>query len=87
MTISNTVSETDLGDNRQSDCDWWRQSVIYQIYPRSFADANGDGIGDFAGVLSRIPYLRKLGVDAIWFSPFYPSALKDGGCKQWYSCR
>ena len=54
---------------------------MYQIYPRSFADANGDGIGDLQGITSKIPYLKQLGVDAIWLSPFYPSALKDGGCE------
>ncbi|MFM6977963.1 MAG: alpha-amylase family glycosyl hydrolase, partial [Micrococcales bacterium] len=59
--------------------DWWRQAVIYQIYPRSFADGNGDGIGDLKGVLARVPYLKSLGIDAVWFSPFYPSALADGG--------
>ncbi|MFC0265179.1 glycoside hydrolase family 13 protein [Alloscardovia macacae] len=58
---------------------WWRNAVIYQIYPRSFADANNDGIGDIAGVTSRMDYLESLGVDAIWLSPFYPSPLKDGG--------
>lgn len=61
------------------DPDWWRQAVVYQIYPRSFADANADGIGDLAGIMSRIPYLAGLGVDALWLSPFYPSALADGG--------
>jgi alpha-glucosidase len=59
--------------------DWWRQAAVYQIYPRSFADANGDGIGDLRGIISRVPYLRALGVDAVWLSPFYPSALADGG--------
>jgi alpha-glucosidase len=59
--------------------DWWRQAVVYQVYPRSFADSNGDGIGDLAGVTSRIGYLAALGVDALWLSPFYPSALADGG--------
>jgi alpha-glucosidase len=59
--------------------DWWRQAVVYQVYPRSFADSNGDGIGDLRGVTSRIGYLAALGVDAIWLSPFYPSALADGG--------
>ena len=62
-----------------NDPDWWRQAAVYQIYPRSFADANGDGIGDLPGITSRIPYLAELGVDAVWLSPFYPSALADGG--------
>ena len=61
------------------DANWWRQAVIYQIYPRSFADSNGDGIGDVRGIISRIDYLKKLGVDAVWLSPHYPSALADGG--------
>lgn len=59
--------------------DWWRQATVYQIYPRSFADANGDGIGDLRGIISRVPYLAELGIDAVWLSPFYPSALADGG--------
>ncbi|WP_404473999.1 glycoside hydrolase family 13 protein [Microbacterium aerolatum] len=58
---------------------WWRQAAVYQIYPRSFADANGDGIGDIPGILSRVDYLAELGIDAVWLSPFYPSALADGG--------
>jgi alpha-glucosidase len=59
--------------------DFWRTAVVYQIYPRSFTDSNDDGIGDLPGVTSRVPYLRSLGVDAVWLSPFYPSALADGG--------
>lgn len=59
--------------------DWWRQAAVYQIYPRSFADGDGDGIGDLTGMISRIPYLSELGIDAVWLSPFYPSALADGG--------
>ncbi|WP_182903723.1 glycoside hydrolase family 13 protein [Microbispora sp. H10830] len=58
---------------------WWRDAVVYQVYPRSFADANGDGEGDLPGVLSRLGHLADLGVDAIWLSPFYPSPLADGG--------
>jgi len=58
---------------------WWRSAVIYQIYPRSFADADGDGMGDLAGVRSRLGYLRQLGVDAVWLTPFYPSPQADAG--------
>ncbi|MED7923785.1 glycoside hydrolase family 13 protein [Nonomuraea sp. LP-02] len=59
--------------------DWWRDAVVYQVYPRSFADANGDGTGDLQGVRGRLDYLARLGVDAIWLSPFYTSPLADGG--------
>lgn len=58
---------------------WWRSAVIYQIYPRSWADADGDGIGDLPGITDRLPYLRDLGVDAIWLSPFYVSPQADAG--------
>jgi alpha-glucosidase len=61
------------------DTEWWRNAVIYQVYPRSFADGNGDGTGDLAGVRARLPYLADLGVDAIWFTPWYASPLADGG--------
>ncbi|MGW3170735.1 glycoside hydrolase family 13 protein [Streptomyces sp. NPDC001153] len=59
--------------------DWWRQAVIYQVYPRSFADADGDGLGDLRGIIQRLGHLAGLGVDALWLSPFYPSELADGG--------
>ncbi len=59
--------------------DWWKQAVVYQIYPRSFKDVNGDGLGDIAGVTEKMDYLKNLGVDAIWLCPFYPSDLADGG--------
>ncbi|WP_378790135.1 glycoside hydrolase family 13 protein [Nonomuraea fastidiosa] len=58
---------------------WWRDAVVYEIYVRSFADASGDGVGDLAGIRERLPYLRRLGVDAIWLTPFYPSPMADGG--------
>lgn len=64
---------------RDSRLAWWRDAVIYQIYPRSWADGNGDGIGDLPGITSRLPYLRDLGVDAIWISPFYLSPMADAG--------
>ena len=59
--------------------DWWRGAVIYQIYPRSFQDSNGDGIGDLLGIVQRLPYIASLGVDAIWISPFFMSPMKDFG--------
>ena len=64
---------------RAADRLWWRDAVVYQVYVRSFADANGDGVGDLAGVRARLPYLRDLGVDALWFNPWYPSPLADTG--------
>ncbi len=62
-----------------ADSSWWGSAVIYQIYPRSWADGNGDGIGDLPGITTRLPYLRDLGVDAVWLSPFYVSPQADGG--------
>jgi alpha-glucosidase len=59
--------------------EWWQTGVIYQIYPRSFADSNGDGVGDLRGILRRLDYVQWLGVDAIWLSPIYPSPMKDFG--------
>ena len=58
---------------------WWPNSAIYQVYPRSFQDSNGDGEGDLKGLVTRMGYLKSLGVDAIWLSPFYKSPNKDGG--------
>lgn len=61
------------------DPDWWRGAVIYQIYPRSYQDSNGDGVGDLLGIVRRLPYIASLGVDAIWISPFFTSPMKDFG--------
>jgi alpha-glucosidase len=58
---------------------WWHHAVFYEIYVRSFADGNGDGLGDLIGIRERLPYLRDLGVDALWLTPFYPSPMADGG--------
>ena len=58
---------------------WWQGSFGYQIYIRSFADSNNDGFGDFQGIRSKIPYLKDLGVDFVWITPFYPSPMADWG--------
>lgn len=75
MTTPPHLSRT----SRVDEPDWWRSAVIYQIYPRSFSDGNGDGIGDLTGVRDRLTYLTELGVDALWFNPWYPSPMADGG--------
>ena len=58
---------------------WWKEAVIYQIYPRSFMDSNGDGVGDIRGIISRLDYLKLLGVDVLWISPIYQSPNDDNG--------
>ncbi|WP_181768182.1 glycoside hydrolase family 13 protein [Streptomyces albidus (ex Kaewkla and Franco 2022)] len=74
-----TATSTAGPGPQQDRTGWWRNAVIYQVYPRSFADGNGDGMGDLAGVRSRLPHLAGLGVDAVWLSPFYASPQADGG--------
>ncbi|GAP57373.1 alpha-glucosidase [Arthrobacter sp. Hiyo1] len=78
--MSSTATMATHNDSeRMADPNWWRQAAVYQIYPRSFSDANGDGLGDIKGITAKVPYLKSLGIDAVWLSPFYPSALADGG--------
>ncbi len=67
--------ETNETDNEK----WWQRAVIYQIYPRSFADSNGDGIGDLQGIISKLDYLEDLGIDAVWLSPVCKSPQDDNG--------
>ncbi len=67
------------GSGLASSVSWWRNAVMYEVYLRSFADGDGDGIGDIPGLRSRLPYLRDLGVDGILVTPWYPSPMKDGG--------
>ncbi|WP_170431963.1 alpha-amylase family glycosyl hydrolase [Ruegeria arenilitoris] len=76
MNVQNTV---ELSKSTKAVSDWWRGGVIYQIYPRSFQDSNGDGIGDLKGITQRLDYIASLGVDAIWISPFFKSPMKDFG--------
>jgi alpha-glucosidase len=73
------MSTSEIIHAAKKDAEWWRTAVIYQIYPRSFADGNGDGVGDLPGVTSRLESLAELGIDAIWFSPFFKSPQKDAG--------
>lgn len=75
----NVQTNTELKTASKANADWWRGGVIYQIYPRSFQDSNGDGIGDLKGITGRLPYIASLGVDAIWISPFFKSPMKDFG--------
>ncbi|MGX8680854.1 MAG: alpha-amylase family glycosyl hydrolase, partial [bacterium] len=58
---------------------WWKEAVVYQIYPRSFQDSNGDGIGDLQGIISRLDYLKDLGIDVLWISPVFVSPQVDNG--------
>ncbi|SEO66279.1 alpha-amylase family glycosyl hydrolase [Aquisalimonas asiatica] len=76
MTQANPVA---VAPHAHQGLDWWRGAVIYQIYPRSFMDANGDGIGDLRGVIDRLDYIASLNVEAIWLSPFFTSPMKDFG--------
>ncbi|MEM9268958.1 MAG: alpha-amylase family glycosyl hydrolase, partial [Pseudomonadota bacterium] len=76
MTVVQPVTQA---SGLTPDPDWWRGAVIYQIYPRSFQDSNGDGIGDLRGIIDRLPYVASLGVDAIWISPFFTSPMEDFG--------
>jgi alpha-glucosidase len=79
VSIDSTAQQALTPKREDAAATWWRQAAVYQIYPRSFADLNGDGIGDLKGITSRVGYLEELGIDAVWLSPFYPSALADGG--------
>ena len=77
MTATLPTHEIHAAD--PADSPWWRDAVIYQIYPRSWADGDGDGVGDLPGITSRLEHLRDLGVDAVWLSPFYRSPQRDAG--------
>jgi oligo-1,6-glucosidase len=74
-----TTSSTPLRAAQDATDAWWKRAVVYQIYPRSFADANGDGVGDLPGIISKLDYLGALGADVLWLSPIYPSPQDDNG--------
>ncbi len=72
-------TDTGLACAMHENVSWWKSGILYQIYPRSFQDSDGDGVGDLRGVIERLPYLRELGVDALWLSPIFPSPMEDFG--------
>ena len=79
LTLLNNESEMPgRGDGPVTHA-WWKEAVFYQIYPRSFADSNGDGIGDLQGIIGKLDYLKELGVDVLWLSPIYDSPMDDNG--------
>jgi len=78
MTSENSL-QTQNSASRAASYLWWQRGIIYEVYPRSFMDSNGDGVGDLKGLISRFDYLRWLGIDAVWLSPIYPSPMKDFG--------
>ena len=75
----NQVSTVEVAEQTTSDALWYKDAVIYQLHVKTFFDANDDGFGDFAGLMSKLDYIQDLGVSAIWLQPFYPSPLKDDG--------
>ena len=75
----NQMSVQMSGEMKMTDQEWWRGAVIYQVYPRSYQDTTGDGIGDLKGIIKRLPHIASLGVDAVWISPFFKSPMKDYG--------
>ena len=79
MTAPLPVREGNAGLPPRDERLWWRDAVVYQIYPRSFADSDGDGIGDLGGILAHLDHLASLGVDCLWLSPIYDSPNEDGG--------
>ncbi|WP_068087844.1 alpha-glucosidase family protein [Polycladidibacter stylochi] len=79
MTVAAKIDAPEMETRLVNDPDWWRGAVLYQIYPRSFADSNGDGVGDLPGIIERLPYIANLGADAIWISPFMKSPMDDFG--------
>ncbi len=79
MSIAADDDPSNASSAGQRAAEWWRSAVVYQVYPRSFADSDSDGTGDVGGIIDRLPYLAELGIDAVWVSPWYPSPLADGG--------
>src|SRR5215467_11188946 len=79
VVLSASAQESQPTQPPKNSDPWWKHAVIYEIYPRSFQDSNGEGIGDINGITSRLDYLKDLGIDAIWITPMYPSPQVDFG--------
>ena len=78
FVIFNTI-EVSAQQDTQPERKWWKEAIVYQIYPRSFKDADGDGIGDLKGIISKLDYIKSLGVDVVWLNPIYSSPNDDNG--------
>ena len=77
--MSSDHNTRDAATTDETPRDWWKSAVVYQISPRSFADSDGDGVGDLTGIIGRLDYLQRLGVDVVWLSPIYRSPMDDNG--------
>ena len=77
LTACQKETTTDLDPSQQQN--WWKEAVIYQIYPRSYADSDGDGVGDLRGIIQHLDYIQSLGVDVVWLNPIFPSPNDDNG--------
>src|ERR1043165_903191 len=79
LASSAMCTSANAGNSKGNERVWWKEAVVYQIYPRSFKDSNGDGIGDLKGIISKLDYLKSLGIDVIWLNPIYGSPNDDNG--------
>jgi alpha-glucosidase len=79
VTLQHFAAATQVHAGHSGRREWWRDAVIYQVYPRSYADSDGDGVGDLPGVTARLGHIQALGADAVWLSPFYRSPQRDAG--------
>ena len=77
LTACQKETTTDLNPSQQHS--WWKEAVVYQIYPRSYADSDGDGVGDLRGIIQHLDYIQSLGVDVVWLNPIFPSPNDDNG--------